>query len=70
MKDLTIQEFLGSGFQQIADVLQSATADDEIYRITGDSGSFIIMSETEYNVHRDALRMLLQGTEGEPSGTA
>ncbi len=67
MKDLTIDEFAGGGVQQISHVLQEAAAGDEIYRIkTWNSGSFVIMSEDEYNIHRDALRFLFQNAKDIP----
>ena len=64
MKDLTFDEFTGKGIQQIADIFQDAVTGNEIYRIkTWDSNSFIIMSEDEYNIHHDALRMLIQNAK-------
>ena len=67
MKDLTIDEFIGSGIQQISHVLQEAATGNEIYRVkTWNSGSFVIMSGDEYNIHHDALRFLLQNAEAIP----
>jgi len=69
MKDLTFDEFAGKGIQQIADVFQEAVTGNEIYRIkTWKSGSFIIMSEADYNIQHDALRMLLQNAATIPDG--
>ena len=68
MKDLTFDEFAGGGIQQIADVLHEAATGNEIYRIkTWNSGSFVIMSEDEYNIHHDALRLLLQNAKTIPA---
>ena len=61
MKDLTFEEFAGNGIHQIAHIFQEAIDGNEVYRIkTWKTGNFIIMSEADYNVQHDALRMLLQ----------
>ena len=67
MKDLTFDEFVGKGIQPMIDVFQGAARGNEIYRIkTHDSGSFVMMSADEYNIHHDALKILLQNSDTVP----
>ena len=67
MKDLTFDEFVGKGLQGIIDTFQGAAKGDEIYRIkAGSSGSFVMMSEAEYNIHHDALKMLFENAATVP----
>ena len=67
MKDLTFDEFVGKGLPKMLDVFQGAARGDAIYRIkTKDCGSFVMMSEAEYNIHHDALKMLFENAATVP----
>ena len=71
IKDLSFEELVGigseSGIKQFAGYLHDAAEGNEIYRIkTATSGNFIIMSEADYNVQLDALRMLVQNASTIP----
>ena len=70
MKDLTIDEFCGvggGGIKQMGHILCEAADGNEMYRVTSDrSGTFVIMSEWEYNMHHDALRMLIENAKTIP----
>lgn len=67
MKDLTFDEFAGEGLQKITHVLQEAALGNEMYRIkTWNSGSFVIMSEDEYNIHHQALQLIVQNAKDIP----
>jgi hypothetical protein len=59
-KDLTLDEFLGSGIQQLGHILHETATGNENYRIKAKSGNFVLMNEADYNIQLDALRMLLQ----------
>ena len=68
MKDLTFDDFAGGGVQKMMRILHEATIGDEIYRVNvGDAGRFVIMSEGEYNIHHEALRLLIENAKDIPS---
>jgi len=66
MKNLTLDEFLGSGRDKLAHILYEASVGDETYCVKAKSGNFVILSEADYNIHRDALRMLLTNAKSIP----
>ena len=55
MIDITLEQFNAN----IPDTLSDVLFNGDIYRITTGKGNAVIMEEAEYNVLRDALKMLL-----------
>ena len=55
MKNITLHEFM----MNIVDVLPGVTRDGDIVSVeTEQNGTFVILEESEYNVMRDAMKIV------------
>ena len=67
MKNITIDNFLGSGIDQIGHVLNEAATGNEAYCVKSNAGSFVIVNEADYRIYVDAFRMLAQNATTIPN---
>lgn len=63
MKDLTFDEFVS----QLGDHINGVAIGGDMIRVDcGNAGVFVILDEAEYNIMREALKMMLGASDGPP----